>query len=348
MKKWITAGVLLLVGIAVFITRQTGPAPADDSPAPSAAVSTIQLVQHVVPVQIPAFGSIAAGTAETDIALAAPGIVTSVPVRPGEDVVAGQVLASIAPDAQSVADLRRAQDAVQAAQAVRAHMAALFAGHLATSADLAAATQALADAAANLKALEVLGTGLRRSVTAPFAGVVTSVAARPGGTLQAGTILFKLVAPGGLSAIVGLPEAQADRVTPGDAAMLTALNTGTQIAATVVQRATMLDPQTGLVDITLAPHSALPLGEPLAVTITAGNVTGYKVPRDAVLNDAAGDYVFQLDTQDVAHRETAHVLEPDGAVSVLAPDLDPAMPLVTTGAYQLAEGMKATVQGSGH
>jgi len=347
MKKMLAAGALLLAGFVVLVDLRTGSAPADDSPAPRADVSTIELVQHIVPVRVPAFGSIVAGAAEANITLAAPGIVTSAQVRPGQAVLAGQMLAQIVPDAQSAADLRKAEDAVQAAQAARAHVAALLAGHLATSADLAAATQMENDASASLDALRALGTGLNRKVTAPFAGIVTSVTAMPGGTSPAGATLFRLAAPSGLVAMAGLPEAEAMRIQPGDAAMLTALNTGGRIRAIVAQRAAMLDPQTGLVDITLVPQGAVLLGEPVALTVTAGSVVGYQVPRDAVLDDAQGDYVFQLDAHGIAHREAAHVLEPDGAMSVLAPNLNPAMPLVTTGAYQLEDGMAAAVQGNG-
>ncbi len=345
MKKYLIASAVLLCGLALAAYLQTNPAPADNTPDPRAQVSTIQLVRRTVSIHVPAFGSITTGTAETNIALAAPGIVTDVLVQPGQAVAAGQALARIAPDAQSAADLRKAQDAVKAADAARVHVAALLAGHLATSADLAAATQAAQDAAANLAALRAAGAGVGRMVTAPFAGTVTSVAATQGGTSPAGTILFKLAAPGALVASAGLPEAEAARVAPGDTATLTLLNTGAAIPATVVQRATMLDPQTGLVNITLVPHGAVLLGEPVALSIIAGSVTGYQVPRDAVLNDEQGDYVFQLDTHGIAHREAAHVLEPDGAVSVLAPDLDASMPLVTTGAYQLEDGM-AAVQGA--
>jgi RND family efflux transporter MFP subunit len=348
MNKPLIAGAVLLAGIAAFAYLRSGSAPASEPPAPSVMVSTIQLVQADVPVQIPASGGIIAGTAEQNITLAAPGIVTAVLVRPGQSVVAGQALARIGPDAQAAADLRKAQDAVNATQAARAHVAALLAGHLATSADLAAATQAAQDAQANLQALQAQGSGVGRVVSAPFTGIVTSVAASPGGTSPAGSILFKLAAPGGLIALAGLPEAQAARITPGDAATLTALNTGAKTAAIVRARAAMLDPQTGLVDIILRPQSPLPLGEPLALSITAGSVGGYQVPRDAVLNDEQGDYVFQLDAQGIAHRKTAHVLAQDGPLTVLAPDLDPSMPLVTTGAYQLTDGMAATVQGSGH
>lgn len=345
MKKFVVAGAVVLAGLGVFAYLRSGGAPAGETPPPSAAVTTMQLTVQNVPVQIQAFGSIMAGTAEQNIALRAPGVVTEVLVRPGQSVAAGQELAVVAPDPQSIADLRRAQNAVQAAEAARAHVAALLPGHLATAADLAAATQAAADAAANLQALQALDTGAVLNMRAPFAGTITSVTASVGGTSPAGSNLFKLVAPGGLVAVAGLPELQAARISPGDSATITALNSNKLISATVLQRAAMLNPQTGLVDVTLAPGENLPLGEPLALSITAGSITGYPVPRDAVQNDEQGDYVFQVDAKNIAHRETAHVLQAGGPTSVLAPDLDATMPLVTTGAYQLQDGMAAIVQG---
>ncbi len=319
MNKLLAAGALLLAGLIVFFVLRPDPPPADDSPMPVANVDTIQLVRRTVPVQIPAFGSIAAGPGAANITLAAPGIVMSVQVRPGQVVAAGQVLAHIAPDPQSVADLRKAEDNLQAAQVARAHVAALLAAHLATASDLAASVQAENDAAGGLTALRVLGTGVTRTVTAPFAGIVTSVTAMPGGVSPAAAPLFGLVPPNGLVAVAGLPEASSLRVQPGDAATLTALNTGTRLRAIVVQRAAMLDPQTGLVDVTLASQGAVPLGEPVALTITAGSVTGYPVPRDAVLEDAQGDYVFQLDARGIAHREPVHVLEADVGVQRARP-----------------------------
>lgn len=109
----------------------------------------------------------------------------------------------------------------------------------------------------------------------------------------------------------------------------------------------MLDPQTGLMDVFLVPQASVALGEPVRVSITVGTVTGYLVPRAAVLSDEQGNYVYQLDAHDIAHREAANVLEADGAMSVLAPSLDPGTRIATTGAYQLSDGMAATLQGSG-
>jgi RND family efflux transporter MFP subunit len=349
MKKFHLFGGLAVIAVAAVIFLATRPAaPADDAPAPSATVSAITLTQRSVPLHVSGWGSIVAGPAETNIALAAPGIVTGFMVHPGQAVAAGQVLAQVAPDPQSIADLRKAEDAVSGTQAARDHVAALLQQHLATTADLAAATQALGDAKSALAALHAAGTGESQTVRAPFVGTVTAIAAAPGGVQPAGTVLLKLAAGSGLTALAGLPEAQALRVQAGDSAMLTLLNTGAQIPATVAQRAAMLDPQTGLIDITLVPQGAAPLGEPVAVSITAGTVTGYPVPRAAVLNDAQGDYVYQIDAHGVAHREPVRVLDAEGGTVVLAPDLDPGMKLATTGAYQLSDGMTVTLQGTGN
>lgn len=334
------AGATCLAGVLLL---RSGGTPAEDTAAPSATVSVISLSQQSVPTYLNATGSVVAGTAEQNITLAAPGIVTSFTVRPGEAVQAGQILAHVAPDPQSAADWRKAENAVTAATAAHDHVAALLAQHLATSADLATATQALNDAQAAQSALRATGTGQARDITAPYAGTITAIAAAPGGTLPAGTVLLKLAAGNGLSALTSLPEQQALRVQPGDAASLVLLNSGATIPAIVAQRAAMLDPQTGLINITLVPQGAVLLGEPVSARIAIGNVTGYPVPRDAVLNDEQGDYIYQIDTKNIAHRVNVRVLSAEGDSDVLAPGLDSTMRVATTGAYQLADGMNATI-----
>jgi RND family efflux transporter MFP subunit len=348
MKKaaWLGGGAAIVLAAIAYMATRAPDAP-DDSPAPSATVSVLTLMPRDVPLRITAWGSIVAGPAETNIALAAPGIVTPL-AQPGQAVAAGQALAQVAPDPQSAADLRKAQDAVRAARAQHDHVAALLQQHLATTADLAAATQAQNDAIATLAALRAAGLGEDETLRAPFAGIVAALAAAPGGMLPAGTVVFKLADGAGLTALVGVPEAAAQRVQPEDPASLTLLNTNAQMPATVVQRAAMIDPQTGLIDITLRPLGVAPLGEPVAVTITVGTVTGYPVPRAAVLSDEQGSYVYQLDGHDVAHREPVRVLEAEGGSVVLAPTLDPGMRLATAGAYELSDGMTATLAGAGN
>lgn len=346
MKKILAIAILAAV-VAAIVYSRTRPAPADDTPPPVAQVATISLQRGVFPVQITAYGSITAGAAERSITLQSPGIVTAILAAQGQAVTAGEPLARVVPDAQSAADLSKARDAVRAAEAQRRHVAALLASHLATQADLAAAAQTAQDAKANLRALRSLGTGTAYLIGAPVNGIVTAIMARPG-MLPAGTELFRLAAANGLVASAGLPEADAAQIRPGDGATLTALNSATRIPAKVALRGAMLDPQTGLIDITLDPQGDLPLGEPLCVTITKGSVTGDAVPRDAVRNDENGDFVFQLDSQGIAHRQPVRLLEQYGGLSILAPDLNPAMPVVTTGAYQLEDGMAASQARNGN
>lgn len=254
-------------------------------------------------------------------------------------MAAGQALARIAPDAQGVADLHKAEDAVQAARAAQAHTAALLTAHLATKADLAAATQTLADAEVQLAALRATGTGLPCLITAPVAGIVTAVLVTPGSAQAAGTSLLRLADAAHLAAGVGVPEGQASFITPGAPATLTLLDTGASLPAAVATRAAMLDPQTGLTDVTLALSAPAPIGAPVRATLQAGLLTGYAVPRDAVQNDEAGDYVFQQGTDGLAHRATVRVLGASGDSTVLAPTLNTALPLITTGAYQLDDGV---------
>jgi len=107
----------------------------------------------------------------------------------------------------------------------------------------------------------------------------------------------------------------------------------------VLASAAMLDPQTGLTDVTISLNGPAPLGEPVQALITTGTLSGYVVPRAAVQNDDKGDYAFQVDARNIAHRVDVHVLGGAGNQTVLAPSLNAAMPLVTTGAYQLDDGM---------
>jgi hypothetical protein len=160
-----------------------------------------------------------------------------------------------------------------------------------------------------------------------------------GSNQAAGTSLFRLTDTAHAAAQVGLPEDQATGIAIGAPATLMLLNTGSTIRTTVISRAAMLDPQTGLIDIILGLAGLAPIGAPVQAELRAGTLVGYVVPRDAVLNDENGDYVFQQGPDHLAHRANVHVLGQFGANTVLAPTLNPALPLITSGAYQLDDGM---------
>ena len=338
-RPWMLLPLLLLAGAAwwVFVPSPVVTATA----APSVLVNTMKLEPGSLPATVTAYGSVAAGPgAEQTLSTQASGVVSNVAVSLGQNVAAGQVLATLAADAPSVAELRKARDALTAARAARAHVAALLASHLATNADLAAAAQAVGDASGTLEALQAAGAGRTRTIAAPFAGVITAVLVAPGSIQPAGSGLLRLVENGHLVAVTGVTPAQAGGITPGDAAKITLLNDGAAVVdGQVALVAAMPNPQSGLQDVTVTPQGALPLGAPVKASITTGQLNGYVVPRDAVLSDAQGAYVFQLDAHDIAHRVDVRVLGNAGGQSVLAAaGLNAALPLVTVGAYQLDDG----------
>ncbi len=340
------AGVAIIAALIAWLLLR--PAPATDSqPVPSATISVVSAIRQNVPRQIEGLGSIVAGVAEESISLKAPAILTGYDVTPGAAVQTGQALAELAPDPIEVANLQKAENAVAAAKAARDHVAFLLSTRLATSADLATADQTLRDSEAVLEALRTTGAGQNITLRAPFTGLVTALSASPGSSLPVGTVLLKLAPANALLAQTGLEQSEAALLQPGASARLTLLNGGGTVPARVVSVAGVLDPQTGLVDVTLRPQALVTLGAPTAVTIDAGQLDGFPVPNSAVLRDDQGAYVYQIDQNDVAHRQNVTVLQQGAKISVLAPGLNPAWKIAADGAYQLADGMHATLKGAG-
>ncbi|OYV41630.1 MAG: hypothetical protein B7Z80_01025 [Rhodospirillales bacterium 20-64-7] len=349
MKKTILGVVLAALLAAVVLYEQRGGgAAAQSAPDPSVLVSTLTLRDGTLPAVVTGYGSVQPGPgAQRDIALGAGGIVSRFLVAPGERVAAKAGLAQIEPDPLSIAELRKAQSALTAAQANVAHIKALLGSHLATRADVAAAEQSVHDAEATLAALRANGTGVERTLSAPAAGIVAAVLVQPGTPQPAGTAILKLAESSGLVAAISLPADQAQAVKAGDPAQLTLLENGATQAAKVSAVGAMLDPQTGLMPIRLALGAAATLGAPLSASITTGEISGYVVPRDAVLSDEQGDYVFQIDAHRVAHRAAVRVLGTLGERTVLAKTLNPALKLVVQGNYQLSDGMAVREQKAG-
>jgi RND family efflux transporter MFP subunit len=330
---------IAVLAAAGIIWKMTGTAPPADTATPSVQVSAIQLTSGTLPATLAAYGSIGAGAgAETTMTVASGGIVAAMPVIQGQAVTPGQTLAVIAPDPQSKSDLQKAENALNAARANHAHVAALLASHLATTADLAAAQQALSDATNTLTALQASGTGTTRTLTATSAGIVSAVLASPGALLPAGTALLRIIDTDALVANIGMAPADASAVQPGDAAMVKMLDSGTNIPGKVLQATAMPDSQTGLINVVLSLQGAATPGASVKAVITTATLTGYVVPRDSVQTDDKGDYGYQIDGKNIAHRVTVHVLGHAGENVIIAPDLDTTMKFVTAGAYQLDDG----------
>ena len=99
----------------------------------------------------------------------------------------------------------------------------------------------------------------------------------------------------------------------------------------------MLNPRTRLVDADVSvPPGSVISGAAFRADITVGELKGWIVPHDAVLTDANGTYVFQVDGTTAA-RVDVKVAGAAGADDVVQGPLDPTRPVVVEGNYQLSD-----------
>ncbi|MDP9045050.1 MAG: efflux RND transporter periplasmic adaptor subunit, partial [Pseudomonadota bacterium] len=223
---------------------------------------------------------------------------------------------------------------------------------LATQSQVDAAEKAASDAASALKALDALGgNAATNTLTAPFDSVVAGVPVAQGDRVQAGATILQLARTDSLRVQIGIDPAQSRRVRPGTPATLVPIaitsDHPTPIAVTVASVQDMVDPKTQLVNaiVSLPRQVGVQLvpGMKVRAALQVGKRTALAVPRDAVLSDSQGDYVYQV-SGGKAHRvPVSKQLEADGYVGI-AGLRDPALPVVTVGNYELQDGMavKAT------
>jgi RND family efflux transporter MFP subunit len=333
-----------LWSVAAFLCCSvTAPALAQAATVSARVVET-RLRQGALPHHIYAYGVVAADPA-VEQAIMAPvaASVRAIEIRLGQSVARGAPLIALAPSPNARASYAQAQSALSAAVAGEARIKALVHQFLATRQDLANAQKAVADARANLSALNAVGAGAPRILRAPFAATVTALSTRVGSLVQEGTPLLTIAPPSALVLRVGVTPADAAQLQLGAAASLTPVSGG--VAATlhgrVVMRGAVVDPTTGLVPIEISlPANQLFPGETVRAAITARSVSGIIVPHAALLLDTRGrPYVVQA-PHGRAKLIPVVVLNSDNGEDVIAGPLDLSAPLVLAGNYQLKPGMR--------
>ncbi|WP_428484691.1 efflux RND transporter periplasmic adaptor subunit [Rhodopila sp.] len=325
------------------------------SPQPSVLVQTAVPHHGNLPRTLEAYGTMQAapdGGSET-ISLLRGGQLVSVMTFLGQAVRKGQPLLIVRIDPSALAGYRQAAAALALARGDRARAAQMLAQHLATRDQLAQADKAVADAQATLDALNRAGGGsAEQTVAAPFDGVVANLLVSPGARVAAQAALLTVVRSGRLVATVGVEPAQRALVGAGQPARIVPLYGSGGEPGSVVSIGAMLDPQSRLVPVIVDPPdppvpsatdpaasaTGLIPGDPVRVVIQVGQMTGWLVPRDAVLTDGKGAYVFQLDG-DKAARVAVTLVGTVGDTTVIDGPIVPARPLVTSGNYQLQDGM---------
>ena len=253
---------LLLVGgvIATRSARAADPAP---TARPALTVATALPQKSALPVSLAANGSIAAWQ-EAVIGSQAAGLrLTDVRVNVGDNVRAGQVLATFAAETPR-ADVAQARASLLEAQATAADAAANAerartldrSGALSTS-QIAQYMTAEQTAKARVEAARAVYDAQQvrlgfAQVLAPDSGVISSRSATVGAVVGAGTELFRMVRRGRLEWRAEVTSAELGRLRPGLPVRVVAAS-GAEVDGTVRMLAPTVDPQTrnGLVYVDL-------------------------------------------------------------------------------------------------
>ncbi len=314
------------------------------SPSPSVAVTTVKAVQQSFHAGVSAWGSIIADSNRLErLNLAHGGQISALPVTQGQAVRKGQVLLRMVTDPAALQAYKSAANALSLARSQYAHTRQLAAQKLATRSQLDAARQALADAEAALQAQRALGTGKRVQVLrAPADGVVTALHVGRGQRVAAQAPLLDFAPTAGRVAVLGVQPQRAPSLRAGMDVNVQAVydNTakGTGKVLTVGQS---IDPNTGLVPVRVQIPAALAArmatGSPVMGTILSRRFQAWAVPRQSVLHDRKGSYLFQ-ERQGHALRVAVDVVQPEGDTLGVEGKLDPRLPVIVLGAYELANG----------
>ncbi len=312
---------------------------------PSVQVETVALRRQELPDTVMGYGTVAA-TEESmvDVSFPHPGQITDLYVRAGQKVRSGDSLVTITADPATRQGYEQAAAALEFAKRDLERQQTLRAQHLATNAQVATAQKAVSDATVALESERKLGNDqLTQLATAPFKGYVAQVMAAPGDRLQANTAIMKLARTDqGVGISVGLKPEAADGIAPGMPTEATPiLSTAAQsIKGKVRQIGGTVNPATKLIDAWIdvtQPASLIP-GTLVSVVITLSRHDCWVVPRNAVLQDDKGSYIFQITNGHAKRINVTTGIETDQLTEIYG-EFDPSLQVVSLGNYELQDGM---------
>lgn len=313
-------------------------------PPPSVAVTTVQAVRSPFARSVTAFGAAIGNPRHArHLSLAHGGKVVAVMVSNGQSVDAGQTLLKIAAAPAARKAFKQARSALALARDQLARNQKLAAQHLATRAQVDASRKAVSDAKAAVQARRQLGGGQPVDIiTAPAAGVVTSIQVTRGQRVPASAVLATFTPAHGLIAQLGVQPRQATHIAPGMPVTLQTVYGSSDTAQGMVSMVGhAVDPSTHLVpvQVTLPADwaSRLVAGAALSARIDTARFKAWAVPRKAVQRDAHGDYVFQVE-KGKAHRVNVKIVSPAGSPVGVTGALDAAAPVITLGSYEVSDG----------
>jgi RND family efflux transporter MFP subunit len=328
------------IGASLFASNVFGA-----SDAPSVEVETALLQWQELRDSVKAYGTVATSEESmVDISFPHPGQIIEFHLRAGQKVRTGDPLVTITADPAALQSYEKARVALEFAKRELLRQQTLRAQHLATNAQVATAQMAVTEATVALETERKLGNDQRTALAAaPFDGYVSQIMAATGDRLAANTAIMKLARTDkGLRIAAGLAPEDAGRVAPGMLAEVTPIfSAGSQpVEGTVRQVSGTINATTKLVDawIDVMQTTKLVPGASASVIIILSQHEAWVVPRNAVLHDGNGSYLFQVTNGQAKRVDVKTGIETDQLTEVSG-RFDPMLKVVTAGNYELRDGM---------
>ena len=186
-----------------------------------------------------------------------------------------------------------------------------------------------------------------QEITAPFAGTITKVNARPGEAVELNTVLAELADLERLVVAVPVPSGEASAIKEGQPAEISFKADAKPVAGRVVSLAPQVDPATGtvLVRVAVPKDAGLRPGQFLNVRIVSEERKDrLAVPVASVVKNAETGAVIAIVENGKATRKPVKAgLRDGGLVEVEGEGLRAGQTVVTAGAYGLPKETKVRV-----
>lgn len=347
-KQW-AAGLLALAFAPLLAGcgKGDGADAAKATPAPTVSVVAVQRDGAAGAVRA---SGMVAYQRETALSFKVPGVVARINVDEGDQVRAGQTLASLNLTEYS-ANFAEADAMLRTAESQLARTQTLFERGLVAQARLDDAQLAVDRARAARQS-----TGFNRSqgvIVAPSSGVILRRAAEPNQNIGAGQLVVSIgEVNSGLIVRAALSSADAARIKTGDAAEVRINGLGGPPRKGEVRRvAAKSDAATGGfdVEIVVTPIDGLRSGLVAEVDIMASGAGGalagpLRAPTLALL-DARADQgvVLVVDDKSVAHRRAVQTAGVDRDSVLIVGGLEPGERVISAGAAYVRDGQTVVV-----
>jgi RND family efflux transporter MFP subunit len=268
------------------------------------------------------------------------GQVADILVEVGDQFKKGDTLLDFGASPQAVISYEMAKTSLELAKNQLARKKILFKQQLATHDDVDTAEKGVSDAEQTIQMYEKIGS-IKESelLLAPFDGVVTAISVNKGDRISAGQALMQLQRTDQIILSVNVEPSELEKVMVDQPVHLESLLPKRKPMDGKVKRiGAAIDKNSRKVPviIELPPNGAL-AGENFKAGIEVGKFQGWVVPRDAVLYNPKGAFIFQVD-ENHAKRVYVNVLGSVGNTSVIDGDISSQREIVLKGNYQLDDG----------